>query len=74
MWDVCRPILELGPETVIPSLYWRAIESLARTKVRGLVPYSAANLVVALLSSHKAILVELTLFACTSNYTVEYTS
>jgi hypothetical protein len=36
VWDVCRPILELGPETVIPSLYWRAIESLARTtKVRG---------------------------------------
>ena len=33
VWEICRPILELGPELVVGVLYWRAVESLATTKV-----------------------------------------
>jgi hypothetical protein len=74
VWDVCRPILELGPETVILSLYWRAIESLARTKVRGQVPSSrfcrkSGCGAPIQLKGHSFTQFEFTLLACTGNYT-----
>ena len=34
VWEICGPVLALGPDLVVPVLYWRAIESLATTKVR----------------------------------------